>query len=223
MAVSSHVPFDCSLYDDQDDDLVVMPCIDDGPTWPEMWSQIYESLILFTSLILVSNVAGRAYNGVWGGARAPAWLLRYVGTRFRAPRDKSVELAMDLAQLAGSGLLVWTWVRTTYTWRADENRLDLAGMALCVVSVMYRHLQQGFNWRYASTWLVFLDCLTLPPVAMLSTGLYKTMVNVISTAEVLAASIPWLQRFNFGPKSHLSREGRGSRWPTCEAFTGSTQ
>jgi hypothetical protein len=106
-------------------------------------------------------------------------VLRHVGLEHHAAPDARLEVALCSFQFIGSFFLSGAWVRKSYGWGVPLG-LEIACAALCAGhSAIFGFLRCGFATSHAASLTVFLDCLTLPAVAMQllpqGSGLYRAL------------------------------------------------
>ena len=162
---------DCDDFE-SDDDLVVVPCERNGPSWKHLRWQVVLGLGIWACWIAGSELGQRKWEEVCArnpdGAPPPLFRA-YVGTAVRLPEKPLLSYALEWAQLGGSAYLVWAWVAKTYT-RSPASGGAFSVEVLCVLACLAHraldHARGGFSVATAASLASALDALTLPAVLL---------------------------------------------------------
>ena len=172
--ITSTVPYDCdSHYGERDDDIEVLPCVEDGPSWHLISLEILFGLFVWLCVVGVSWFSEKVYSAAREtqpeGAPPPLF-RRYVGTATREPEEPMLGYIFEFVQLGASGVIVWTWIGATYRMQGPVDggtfTAELLAVCACVVHRFFVAARHGFSLGHAMGTSCLLDCLTLPAVAM---------------------------------------------------------
>lgn len=170
------IPFNCHLYETFDDDLEVLPCIEDGPQWWQIGRQFGWSLLIWLLVIISSVILGKIWKRKYSDSQeeSPPDLVReWVGTNYRRPRDLRLELFLEASQLFSSSANIWIWVMKSYS-RTESSDIVFYFEITCVIfniiHALFGHIRSGFQVRHCFTAPVIIDSLTISPIILQRAG-----------------------------------------------------
>jgi hypothetical protein len=162
-----------------DDDLPVMSCGENGPTWPLLSRQLLVAAGVWVALALGNATL---FQPTWrrccviptSGA-PPLWVLKWVGYGADRPAfNPRPEASLCCVQLLCSGVLVVTWINKAYLQEPATDGLfcvELGAVLLCLAHAASRLVQVGFAWdAFGAQLATAIDCLTLPALVLQRSG-----------------------------------------------------
>jgi len=170
MALSESRPFDCSLIDENDDDLNLIPCEHNGPQWKQIGVQVLWSVGIWFILIISSPFLSSFWKKYSNNQVCPYWVQQYVGTKYRNAHDYRIEVAVCFADGFGSFILLVIWIQKSYEIHKHENLdhyvIEVICVLFCSTHVCFQRIKHNFGIQNAFSLVMFLNCLTLPPLIM---------------------------------------------------------
>lgn len=117
----------------------------------------------------------KSYVDGYNNGIQPQWIQDYVGTKYRPQHNTRVEAIICIAQFFGSAFIVFFWILKSYD--PPENKYatfpyEVLCVILCLLNMFFERIHRAFSWRHALNLTVVLDCLTLPPILMQTSGVW---------------------------------------------------
>ena len=186
--------YDCSEngYDDDDASLEALPCLSGGPNWKQLGQQLGTSLAIWIFVVFVAPVLNWVWHRfVWAQNKygrkleraPPFWIQLYVGTAHRKPHRTKVETVLTFLQFMGSSGLLVTWIVKSYSLGRSltVGALEPFFVTICVLHGLFMATRESFSRSAFCTICFFVDCLTLPAVAMQHQGGYWLTLSFLRT------------------------------------------